>query len=137
MEQEKIKLLTKIRFYAMMGLVGFINFLTNPIATLAAGAKAKGVKAKDALGDVGINTSTNVEAAGLYEDLNSIVYIIMAVGGIWTIACLIFAGMRLSAAQGNPQARTQGLIGIAMAALGLFIIVKAYDIAGIVASMGG
>lgn len=132
MEQEKIKLLTKIRFYAMMGLVGFINFLTNPIATLAAG-----VKAKDALKDVGINTSTNVEAAGLYEDLNSIVYIIMAVGGIWTIACLIFAGMRLSAAQGNPQARTQGLIGIAMAALGLFIIVKAYDIAGIVASMGG
>lgn len=131
MEQKNVSLKAKINFYVMTGLMTVMSFIMAPITSLAAK-----VNPNDALKKAGINTSSNVDAAGLYDDLNSIVFLIMAIGGIWTIACLVFAGMRLSAAQGNPQARTQGLIGIAMAALGLFVIVKAYDIAGWVASLG-
>lgn len=82
------------------------------------------------------NSSGDASSTSLYSSLKNIIYIIMAVGGFWVIACLLFAGMKLSASQGNPQARTAGFIGLAMACLGLFVIVKAYDIAGWVASFG-
>jgi hypothetical protein len=85
----------------------------------------------------GITPTGDIKNSSIYGDLSNIVYFIMAVGGFWVLACLIFAGMRLSAAQGNPQARTQGFVGLAMSALGLFIIVKAYTIAGWVAGFGG
>lgn len=84
----------------------------------------------------GITPKGDIKNSSIYTDLSNIVYLIMAVGGFWVIICLLFAGMRLSAAQGNPQARTQGFIGLAMSALGLFIIVKAYTIAGWVAGFG-
>lgn len=80
----------------------------------------------------GGTTSTN----GIFKSLENLIWIITAVGGFWTLACLIFAGMKLSASQGNPQNRTAGFIGLAMAAVGLFVIVKATDIAGWVAGMG-
>lgn len=93
--------------------------------------------ADDAWSKAGIEADGSLEDSSIYEDLDSIIYFIMAIGGFWVIACLLFAGMRLSAAQGNPQARTQGFIGLVMAAVGLFVIVKAYDIAGWVAGFGG
>lgn len=93
--------------------------------------------ANDAWKKAGITPDGNLKNSSIYSDLDSIIYLIMAVGGFWVIACLLFAGMKLSAAQGNPQARTQGFIGLAMAAIGLFIIVKSYDIAGWIAGFGG
>ncbi|WP_374717713.1 hypothetical protein [Neobacillus sp.] len=84
----------------------------------------------------GITPDGKVSNNGIYKDLENIVYLTMAVGGFWVILCLLFAGMKLSAAQGNPQNRTQGFIGLAMASIGLFVIVKAYDIAGWIAGFG-
>lgn len=73
----------------------------------------------------------------VYDDLENIVHAVIVFGGLWVIGCLVFAGIRLSAAQGsNPQARTQGFIGLAMAAVGGLIIIKSYDIAGYIASFG-
>lgn len=84
----------------------------------------------------GISPGSDIKNSSIYNDLDNIIYLIMAVGGFWVIACLLFAGMKLSAAQGNPQLRTQGFIGLAMAAIGLFVIVKSYDIAGWIAGFG-
>lgn len=84
----------------------------------------------------GITSGGSIKDSTIYNSLNDIVYLVMAVGGFWVIICLLFAGMKLSAAQGNPQARTQGFIGLAMAAIGLFIIVKSYTIAGWIAGFG-
>lgn len=85
----------------------------------------------------GITPQGDLKNSKIYTDLANIVYMVTAVGGFWVILCLIFAGMKLSAAQGgNPQARTQGFIGILMAGLGVFIIVKAQTIAGWFAGFG-
>lgn len=85
----------------------------------------------------GITPQGDLKNSKIYTDLGNIVYFVTAVGGFWVLGCLIFAGMRLSAAQGgNPQARTQGFIGILMAGLGIFVIVKATDIAGWFAGFG-
>lgn len=113
-----------ISLLTLTAVFAFTFFIFSPDEAAAAWKKA------------GITPSGNLKDSGIYTDLDNIIYFIMAIGGFWVIACLIFAGMRLSAAQGNPQARTQGFIGLAMSALGLFIIVKAYDIAGWVAGFG-
>lgn len=83
----------------------------------------------------GVTESRNTENA-VYSDLNRLVNIVMAVGGFWVLACLIFAGIKLSGAQGNPQNRTQGFIGLAMAAVGGFVVVQARTIAGWVGGFG-
>lgn len=83
----------------------------------------------------GVTESRNTENA-VYSDLNRLVNIVMAVGGFWVLACLIFAGIKLSGAQGNPQNRTQGFIGLAMAAVGGFVFVQARTIAGWVGGFG-
>jgi hypothetical protein len=119
------KLFSKIKTLAALtplAVYAFMMFSPKPAA--AAWKKA------------GITPSGDIKNSSIYGDLNNVVYLVMAVGGFWVLMCLIFAGMKLSAAQGNPQARTQGFIGLAMAGLGLFIIVKAYTIAGWIAGFG-
>lgn len=85
----------------------------------------------------GITPDGSIDNSGIYDDLDKVVYFIMALGGFWILLCLVFAGVRLSAAQGNPQSRTQGFIGLGMAFLGGWVILKAYDIAGWIAGFGG
>lgn len=85
----------------------------------------------------GITPQGDLKNSSIFKDLEKIVYFITGVGGFWVIGMLIFAGMRLSAAQGgNPQARTQGFVGILMAGIGIFVIVKATTIAGWFAGFG-
>jgi hypothetical protein len=112
----------------LMSIIAFNFFVFSPISAFAAdtnGWQKSGITSK---GDLKNST--------IYTDLDNIIYFLMAIGGFWVIACLLFAGMKLSAAQGNPQARTQGFVGLAMSALGMFVIVKAYEIAGWVAGFG-
>lgn len=83
----------------------------------------------------GVAESGDTEDA-VYADLNRLVNIVMAVGGFWVLACLIFAGIKLSGAQGNPQSRTAGFVGLGMAAVGGFVVVQARTIAGWVGGFG-
>lgn len=83
----------------------------------------------------GVSNSSDTEDA-VYTDLNKLVNVVMAVGGFWILACLVFAGIKLSSAQGNPQARTQGFIGLGMAAVGGWIVVQARTIAGWIGGFG-
>ncbi|GLO68307.1 MULTISPECIES: hypothetical protein [Oceanobacillus] len=83
----------------------------------------------------GVSNSGGTEDA-VYNDLNRLVNIVMAVGGFWVLACLIFAGIKLSGAQGNPQNRTQGFIGLGMAAVGGWVVVQARTVAGWIGGFG-
>ncbi|MEI2356267.1 hypothetical protein [Mesobacillus zeae] len=112
-------------FMAMAAVTAFTFVVYPPNEAAAAWKKA------------GITPQGNLKNSKIYADLSNIVYMVTAVGGFWVLLCLIFAGMKLSAAQGgNPQARTQGFIGILMAGIGVFIIVKAKTIAGWFAGFG-
>ncbi|QAS54781.1 hypothetical protein [Halobacillus litoralis] len=86
----------------------------------------------------GITPDGSIENSGIYDDLDKLVYFVMALGGFWILACLIFAGIKLASAQGgNPQGRTAGFIGLGMAFVGGWVIMKAYDIAGWISGFGG
>lgn len=88
--------------------------------------------------NLGVKATSNIKTGGIFTDLNTIVGIIIALGGVWVILCLIFAGMKLAAgSNGNPQARTQGLVGLACAAGGGIVIMKCFTIAGWIAGFGG
>lgn len=73
---------------------------------------------------------------GLYEDLKGVVNIIITVGAFWAIAWLIIAGMTLSSSGGNPQKRSAGIVALGMVLVGIFVIYKAYDIAGWATGIG-
>lgn len=126
MKKESFKRI--LPFLAMATVFAFTFFVFSP--DLAAAAGEGWTKA-------GITPQGNLKNSKIYDDLKNIVWAVSAVGGFWVLLCLIFAGMKLSAAQGgNPQARTQGFVGILMAGVGVFIIVKASTIAGWFAGFG-
>ena len=113
---------------ASLALVLFYNEITPTVAEAAfekINVNGKGVKPE-----------TGNNAQGFFNQANNLLYIVLAFGGFWVVACIIFAGVKLSSAQGNPQNRTQGFIGLAMALLGGFVVYKALDLAGWVAGLG-
>lgn len=122
---QKAKMVRDIPYYLTAAFMVYL-FTSVPENALAAWKKA------------GISTNGGTaQNSKIYDDLNNVIYLITAVGGFWALGCLIFSGMKLSAAQGgNPQARTQGIIGLVMAGVGVFVIVKAKTIAGYFAGFG-
>lgn len=100
-------------------------------------AYASAVDAKDALKKAGIEAKNlSGDANSLFADLKNVVYLVMAIGGFWGIFWLVFGGILLSGSGSNPQKRSQGFLAICMAALGIFVIYKAYDIAGWAMNLG-
>ncbi len=112
-----------------------ILVMAQPTTSLATNAD----DSKKAFEKAGVTVSDiDSKDSGVFKDLKKMTGFIMALGGFWVVACLIFAGFKLAAAQGgNPQARTAGFVGLGMAFVGAFVIVKAYDIAGYAAGFGG
>ena len=86
--------------------------------------------------NAGIDSSGDLETDGFFDDLDNLIYIVIAVGGFWIILWLVVAGMKLSGSSGNPQKRTEGIVALGFVALGGFVIIKAYDIASWIASFG-
>lgn len=75
-------------------------------------------------------------AEAVQNSMTTLVNTLIIFGGIWVVACIVFSGVKLSGAQGkNPENRSQAIIGLACAALGGFIMIKAYDIASWVATL--
>ncbi|MGE7983614.1 hypothetical protein [Solibacillus sp. NPDC093137] len=69
-------------------------------------------------------------SAEVMEDLTGIVYLIMGIGLLWAVAWIVIGGMLLSSSGSNPQKRSAGLGAILLACVGVYIIFKAYAIAG-------
>lgn len=84
----------------------------------------------------GVTTNKSLDSAGIFKDLNSIVNLVIALGGFWVLIMLIIGGMLLSGSNGNPQRRTAGLVSLATSFGGGWVIIKAHDIAGWIASFG-
>jgi hypothetical protein len=101
-------------------------------------ADASSVDAKTYLQKSGIQTQGSSSAGQdeLVKDANQIMIVIYILSGFWILICFIYAGLKLSASQGNPQNRTAGLIGLAFAGVGAFIVFQAQQIAGYIASLG-
>ncbi|MBU7595920.1 hypothetical protein [Metabacillus halosaccharovorans] len=90
----------------------------------------------DAWSKAGISPNGNIKNNGVFEDLNTLVWLVMAVGGFWVILWIVIGGMLLSGSNGNPQRRTAGLVSLACSAGGGWVIYKCYDIAGYIAGFG-
>ncbi|EJP86156.1 hypothetical protein IGQ_05456 [Bacillus cereus IS195] len=74
--------------------------------------------------------TSGTDATTVQKSMNTLVTTLIGFGGIWVAACVVFAAIKLSGAQGkNPENRTQAMIGLACAAIGGFVMIKAYDIA--------
>ncbi|MDA2139028.1 hypothetical protein PDR89_25710 [Bacillus cereus group sp. Bc002] len=74
--------------------------------------------------------TSGADATTVQKSMNTLVTTLISFGGIWVAACVVFAAIKLSGAQGkNPENRTQAMIGLACAAIGGFVMIKAYDIA--------
>lgn len=104
-----------------------LNWLSAKLMTTSVGDF---LLAKDSFtGGLGKNSSGS-NAATVQDSMNTLVKALIGFGGIWVVACVVFASIKLSGAQGkNPENRTQAMIGLACAAIGGFVMIKAYDIA--------
>lgn len=83
-----------------------------------------------------ITSKTETASTGIKGDLDQVIIILMTIGGVWSIFWLIIGAMMLQGSAGNPQKRGQGIACLVTALVGVFIIVKVYDIAGWVANLG-
>lgn len=88
----------------------------------------------DALTNAGITGQGKTD--GLFTDLQNIVYLIMGLGGLWGVACIVVGAILLSGSAGNPQKRQAGMGALGFAIAGIFVIYKAYDIAGWATGIG-
>ncbi|UKX33688.1 hypothetical protein KM417_27750 (plasmid) [Bacillus anthracis] len=104
-----------------------LNWLSAKLMTTSVGDF---LLAKDSFtGGLGKNSSGS-NAATVQDSMNTLVKTLIGFGGIWVVACVVFASIKLSGAQGkNPENRTQAMIGLACATIGGFVMIKAYDIA--------
>lgn len=108
------------------------------MAALAASvlmATSASANVQGALRNAGINNQGSTD--GLFEDLQNVVYLIMGLGGLWGVACIVVGAILLSGSAGNPQKRATGMGALGFAIAGIFVIYKAYDIAGWATGIGG
>lgn len=109
--------------------------LVDPVQVAEAGSKVfEGVNVG---GDNGTVTTSNSASTGIFSGMNALLIVVMGIAGFACIGALIFAGTKLAYAQGNPQARTQGFIGLGVSALGIWVVYKCLVIAGWVGGFGG
>ncbi|HDR8183473.1 TPA: hypothetical protein QC116_002867 [Bacillus thuringiensis] len=104
-----------------------LNWLSAKLMTTSVGdfLLAKGSFEKGLTGH-----TSGADATTVQKSMNTLVTTLIGFGGIWVAACVVFAAIKLSGAQGkNPENRTQAMIGLACAAIGGFVMIKAYDIA--------
>lgn len=113
--------------FGLMTALTLIIALFTPESALAA---------QDAWGKAGITPDGNIKNNGVFKDLQTLVWLVMAVGGFWVIVWIIIGGMVLSGSNGNPQRRTAGMASLACSLLGGWVIYKCYDIAGYIAGFG-
>ncbi|MFJ7890518.1 hypothetical protein ACIQYL_20875 [Lysinibacillus xylanilyticus] len=136
--EKTIKVPKKASLFSTLKLKAAVFVATLTFAFLSATVSASADESK-ALSNAGI-TKKALEGTGtetLFTNLNKVVYLVMAVGGIWAVIWIIIGGMLLSGSGSNAQKRTAGMGAIMVAAVGVYVIYKAYTIAGWALSIGG
>lgn len=99
---------------------------------------AEGIKsADDALTKAGISKSADLTTGSdsLMGSMQELVYLIMGVGALWAVGWIVIGGMLLAGSNSNPQKRSGGLVAIAVACVGIYVIYKSYTIAGWAAAL--
>lgn len=132
-EPNKKSMLTtfKGKLATMTGALAMMNVLAH--AKVFAGES----DAQDALIKGSGIVASDPTTGGLFTSLQKIVYLVMGVGGLWGVLWIVIGGMLLAGSGSNAQKRSGGMGALAVAAIGLFIIYKAYDIAGWAIKIGG
>lgn len=111
-------------FLVLMIVVGV---LAAPFSAMAAGEE----ELKNILGEKEIDKSR------IYGDIKQIIYFIYGVGGLVVLSSLIVAAVLLSTSGSNPSRRAAGFGALGMAALGGYVLVKAFDIASFLTTFAG
>lgn len=102
-------------------------------------AKALADTADDALKNAGITKQsiTGDGSESFFGSMKVVIGVVMGFGLLWAVLFLVIGAMTLSGSNGNPQKRAIGITSLFTAAIGAFIIYKAWDIAGWAVSLGG
>lgn len=116
-------------------LVQKLKYMAPAAAAITMTSAMRGfASVQDSLNKAGI-TNTG-DTSGLFADLQNVVYLVMAVGGFWGVLWIIIGAMLLAGSGSNPQKRSGGIGALGVACVGLFVIYKAYDIAGWATGIG-
>lgn len=134
-----VKIPKKQSFFASLKgkTTAFATTLT--LAAYSVTVTAYAADESTALSNAGIKKGS-LEGAGtdtLFASLKNVVFLIMGIGGLWAVGWIIIGGMLLAGSGSNPQKRTAGMGAIAVAAIGVYVIYKAYTIAGWAIGLGG
>ena len=118
--------LIKTLLVASMLLIGFTFFGVTPEASASVtGAMSKaGITAGSGSGD------------GFISEGKTWIYFLMAIGGLVIVGCLIIAAIKFAASSGNAQKRTEAMWWIAGCFVGIYIVYKAFNLAGWAVSLG-
>ncbi len=70
-----------------------------------------------------------IDKQKIYGDIKQIIYFIYGIGGLVVLSSVIVSAVLLSTSGSNPHKRGAGFGALGMAALGGYVLVKAFDIA--------
>ncbi len=125
MKSTKVKALTSTLVFGTTMLL----FKTHALADSASDALSKaGITKQDITGE---------GSKSFFSSVKTLIGIVMGFGLLWAVLFLVIGAMTLSSSNGNPQKRAVGIGSLFTAAIGVFIIYKAWDIAGWAVSLGG
>jgi len=109
-----------------IALVSFLFFYDTPEAAASV---------QDAINKAGLSSGAN-QADGLLKEGKSLVYTIMAAGGLIIVGCLIIAAVKFAGSSGNSQKRSEAIMWIVGCFIGVYIVYKAFDLASWAINIG-
>ncbi|RKJ74890.1 hypothetical protein D7X33_18970 [Butyricicoccus sp. 1XD8-22] len=90
---------------------------------------------QDAITKAGLTTGGGEEESLLGEG-KALIYFLMAAGGLIIVGCLIVAAVKFAGSSGNSQKRSEAIMWIVGCFIGVWIVYKAFDLAGWAVNIG-
>lgn len=90
---------------------------------------------QDAINKAGLSSSA-AEEDGLLDEGKALIYTLMAFGGLVIVGCLIIAAVKFAGSSGNSQKRSEAIMWIVGCFIGVWIVYKAFDLAGWAVNIG-
>lgn len=89
----------------------------------------------DAINKAGL-TSDGKEGDGILTEGKTLIYFLMALGGLIIVGCLIMAAVKFAASSGNSSKRSESIMWIVGCFIGVWIVYKAFELAGWAINIG-